>query len=125
MSHINSLKHIGKVALYNKKNDEIIIHGMNLLCLRPNIEIANPIYLLHALRSEEFHKKILGITKPAVNQASFSTSDLKNLRIPVPSMEDQIKFVCIAEQSDKSISELRKSVDAIDKVIKSLINENL
>ena len=27
--------------------------------------------------------------------------------------------------ADKSISELRKSVDAIDKVIKSLINENL
>lgn len=27
--------------------------------------------------------------------------------------------------TDKSISELRKSVDAIDKVIKSLINENL
>lgn len=27
--------------------------------------------------------------------------------------------------ADKSISELRKSIDAIDKVIKSLINENL
>lgn len=31
----------------------------------------------------------------------------------------------IAKQADKSISELRKSIDAIDKVIKSLINENL
>ena len=37
----------------------------------------------------------------------------------------QTKFVTIKQQADKSISELRKSIDAIDKVIKSLINENL
>ena len=31
----------------------------------------------------------------------------------------------IAIQADQSKAELRKSIDAIDKVIKSLINENL
>ena len=39
MSHINSEKHLGKTALYKKHEDEIIIHGMNLLCLRPNKQI--------------------------------------------------------------------------------------
>ena len=34
-------------------------------------------------------------------------------------------FVSLTRQVDKSISELRKSIDAIDKVIKSPINENL
>lgn len=125
MSHINSLKHIGKVAIYNKQDDETIIHGMNLLCLRPNKELVNPIFVLHMLRSEKFHKKILNITKPAVNQASFSTNDLKNIDIAIPSMEDQKIFANIICQADKSISELRKSIDAINKVIKSLINENL
>ncbi len=48
-------------------------------------------------------------------------------KIPIPDvdLEAQEKFVKIYKQADKSISELRKSVDAIDKVIKSLINENL
>ena len=50
---------------------------------------------------------------------------LEKFVTPTPSKELQKKFVSIAEQADKSISELRKSVDAIDKVIKSLINENL
>lgn len=50
---------------------------------------------------------------------------LEKFVTPTPSNELQKKFVSIAEQADKSISELRKSVDAIDKVIKSLINENL
>ena len=36
MSHINSETHLGKVARYEKYEGETIIHGMNLLCLRPN-----------------------------------------------------------------------------------------
>ncbi|EGO8593329.1 hypothetical protein EH331_01465 [Enterococcus faecalis] len=34
MSHINSLKHLGKVAIVESLEDNVI-HGMNLLCLRP------------------------------------------------------------------------------------------
>ena len=54
-----------------------------------------------------------------------SRSKLEELVIPIPEIEEQTKFVKIKQQADKSISELRKSIDAIDKVIKSLINENL
>ncbi|HIY11223.1 MAG TPA: restriction endonuclease subunit S, partial [Candidatus Anaerofilum excrementigallinarum] len=39
MSHINSEKHLGKVALYKKQVNEQIIHGMNLLVLRANPKI--------------------------------------------------------------------------------------
>lgn len=42
--------------------------------------------------------------------------------IPNASDEDQKAFVTIAEQADKSEFELRKSIEAIDQVIKSLIN---
>jgi type I restriction enzyme S subunit len=58
-------------------------------------------------------------------QPNISQSIIKELMLAHPTMEDQVKFSVIIDQSDKSISELRKSVDAIDKVIKSLINENL
>lgn len=50
---------------------------------------------------------------------------LNEVPVFVPPMDQQHQFVLFAQQADKSISELRKSVDAIDKVIKSLINENL
>lgn len=56
---------------------------------------------------------------------SLTKNDLLKIEMPIPPMDLQSMFVDIIEQSDKSISELRKSVDAIDKVIKSLINENL
>ena len=41
---------------------------------------------------------------------------------------DRFQYISIIIQEgliDKSKAELRKSIDAIDKVIKSLINENL
>ena len=122
VSHINSMKHIGKCALYQRINDETIIHGMNLLCLRPYKDIVNPQYVTYLLRSSIMRKLILDITKPAVNQASFTVKDLCKLKVMLPPISEQEEFVAIVDQADKSKFELRKSIDAIDAVIKSLIN---
>ena len=51
-----------------------------------------------------------------------SRTKLEEILIPVPTMDKQQRFVRIMEQADKSKFELRKSIDAIDIVIKSLIN---
>ena len=53
-----------------------------------------------------------------------SRANLGNVKVPVPPMEQQQQFVSIAHQADKSKFELQKSIDAIDAVIKSLINNN-
>ena len=53
---------------------------------------------------------------------SLTKNDLLKIEMPIPPMSEQIKFVQILEQTDKSESELRKSIEVIDQVIKSLIN---
>ena len=53
---------------------------------------------------------------------SLTKNDLLKIEMPIPPMELQTKFVDIIEQADKSGFELRKSIEAIDQVIKSLIN---
>ena len=110
VSHINSLKHIGKCALYSKQEDEIIIHGMNLLCLRPIREIVVPAFAIHMLRSDIIKKQIADITKPAVNQASFSVKDFGRIKAIIPDPDEQNKFVAIAEQADKSGSVLQHMI---------------
>ena len=84
--------------------------------------VCNVEFLYHALmyQRDNIKKKGTGTSFKSLNQTTFS-----ELEIELPPYDEQMKFVTIAEQADKSISELRKSVDAIDKVIKSLINENL
>ena len=63
-------------------------------------------------------KKVLsGTTRLRVSRAN-----LGKIQVPLPSIDKQQKFVTIAEQADKSGFELRKSIESIDKVIKSLIN---
>ena len=63
-------------------------------------------------------KKVLsGTTRLRVSRAN-----LGKIQVPLPSKDEQQRFVEIAEQADKSEFELRKSIVTIDSVIKSLIN---
>ena len=52
-----------------------------------------------------------------------SRTKLEEILIPVPMLDKQRQFVEIMEQADKSEFELRKSIEAIDQVIKSFIND--
>jgi type I restriction enzyme S subunit len=51
-SHINSETHIGKTAIY-QGSPEFLVHGMNLLLLRPNIARVDPTYLFALLNTPE------------------------------------------------------------------------
>jgi type I restriction enzyme S subunit len=73
------------------------------------------------------------MNKNVIRSMGNKTTGIQNLKmdrywqIPIAdvSIERQKEFETIYRQADKSGFELRKSIDAIDKVIKSLINENL
>ena len=69
--------------------------------------------------------------KTAIRSMGSKTTGIQNLNmgkyqeigIPNASDEQQMAFVSIVKQADKSEFELRKSIEAIDQVIKSLIND--
>ena len=77
-------------------------------------------YTLTPQYQRQINKDTTGTTRRRV-----SRSNLGNIKVPCPTIDDQKQFVAIVNQADKSKVELRKSINAIDKVIKSLINENL
>jgi len=119
MSHINSVKHLGKTAIYEKRNDEIIIHGMNLLRLKPNKEILNSKYAKHYFDSYNFKKQIPRITKNSVNQSSFNVSALQRLDIPLPPLEIQKKIADILDISSAVLEKRRAQIDKLDLLVKS------
>ena len=83
LSHINSPKHLGKTALYEKKEGESIIHGMNLLCIRMiDREISK--YILISLKTSEFKTHVWSKMKQAVNQASITTVSIGDYVVPIP-----------------------------------------
>jgi type I restriction enzyme S subunit len=99
MTHINSPKHLGKSAMYNGLPEKLI-HGMNLLCLRPDKKISDSKYLKHYLNSSYFKELLPKISNQSVNQASFSAGNLKTLEIPLPPLPQQQKIANILDAAD-------------------------
>ena len=99
VSHINSEKYLGRAVQY--KGQQKIIHGMNLLCVRPK-ETTIATFLEYYLRSKPTKEYISKITKKAVNQASFSVSDYKKLLVMNISKNECMAFNSFIEQLDKS-----------------------
>lgn len=76
-------------------------------------------FLYHSLLYKKDSIKSIG---EGTSFKSLSQSTFADIKIELPPIVEQNRFVSIAKQADKSKFELRKSIDAIDQVIKSLIN---
>ena len=74
-------------------------------------------YTMTSSYSAQINEVTTGTTRRRVSRAN-----LGNVLVPCPSLEAQRQFVAISQQADKSKFELHKSIEAIDAVIKSLIN---
>ena len=98
-SHINSVEHIGKAALYTGEPTPLI-HGINLLRLRPKLDSVDPVWLLHLLKNDAVRTVFRTRCKRAVNQASLNQPDIKSLAISLPPLalqQDFARRVCAVE----------------------------
>lgn len=99
LSHINSVEHVGKCALFEDSATKLI-HGMNLLAMRPKRDLLFPRYAMWAMKDPSFRNRILKFVNKAVNQASISTTNLKTVEIPLPPLEEQKRIAGILDQAD-------------------------
>ena len=119
MSHINSEKHLGKVALYQAVPGEKIIHGMNLLMLRADKSVIGGSYALYYFNSDAFLRQIPRITKKSVNQASFTVTALKELTIPVPELSAQEEMSENLDKVSNLISLRKQQLTKLDELVKA------
>ena len=127
-SHINSLKHIGKTAYYSA--EQPLYHGMNLLLFRCNDNVDSKFFFF-LINNARFIRKCQVLAKQAVNQASISTSDLRQIRVNIPNKNEQLKiqrFLSLIEKrievQNKIIEDLKKLKSAIvDKLYSSVNGE--
>ena len=103
--------------------EEGMLCGTGSMVIRPK-DNGDSLFL-HLFITSPHSKEWLENNSVGTTMMNLNTQIVGNMEIPI--LPDNLKqqFVAIANQADKSVCELRKSVDAIDKVIKSLINENL
>jgi type I restriction enzyme S subunit len=120
-SHINSLEHIGKTAIY-EGDPEFLLHGMNLLLLRPDKSKIHPKFLLHLLRLFRVRRIFWAMSKKAVNQASINQTELGGLRIFLPSLSEQQKIAEILSTIDKKLEIERNEKAKLEKIKQGLMD---
>jgi len=108
-SHINSIEHVGKTALFNEQVS--IVHGANLLRFRTTNPKINPNFALSIFKSEKFLTTVRSLANQAVNQASINTKTLKEIEIPLPPIEVQQRIVDELEGYQKIIDGCRQVVE--------------
>lgn len=109
---------VGKVAQIKQIKEPMTFGAFMTIISSPHTD-----YLFLFFESEDFRKQISGGKSSTMNQITQYMLD--DIVVPFADEESRVRLSRILQQADKSKAELRKSVDAIDKVIKSLINENL
>lgn len=112
---------VGRVVFFDEEGDYLFNNFTQVL--RPKEDV-NPVYLFYTLyNSYNLNKAAMrAMASQTTGIQNLSMSDYLSKQIKLPSRELQNKFESIYRQADKSKFELKKAIEAIDQVIKSLIN---
>ena len=116
---VSTVRPINRNIAVIEKDTSHLVASTGFCILRPQEGYKE--YLLSIVLSDTYTEKMYdkanGGLYPAVNN-----SDVLNYGIHIPDEDTAKKVSALYQQSDKSKFELRKSTEAIDRVIKSLIN---
>jgi type I restriction enzyme, S subunit len=102
LNFINSMAQIGKSSLFVKQ-DRDWIYTTNNFRIKINIDKLVPEYFIYFLNSHYMRELIFSISQPAVNQASFTKDDLKQLSIVYPNLSTQNKIIVFLDKQTTKI----------------------
>ena len=111
-SHINSMSVIGNSALVTSEVLPLYV-GMNLLRIRPSSAVKSE-FLSWCLKSDFIRHQVRQFAKPAINQASISTTNLKRVMAPLPDLSTQRE---IADFLDRETARIDLLIEKKQKLV--------
>nr|WP_312080549.1 restriction endonuclease subunit S [Acinetobacter schindleri] len=123
VNFINSMAQIGKSALYKKVLDRKIICTTNILRVQANKLKIKAEFLNSIFQTNEYENYIQSITKPAVNQASFTTKEFKMMKFKLPCLEEQTKIANFLSAIDQKIEVVAQQIEQAKQWKKGLLQQ--
>ncbi len=124
VNFINSMSQIGKTCMFKNEIKRNVIYTTNIMKMTLN-DTMNPHFVLYLTKTDNYHNFIMSITKPAINQASFTTKEFRNFKIQCPPLQEQQKIASILTCADDKISVLKEKKDAYTELKKGLMQKLL
>ena len=122
INFINSESKMGTAAIVTETPIRKTIYTTNILRLRTNEKCYNK-FLLALTMTNNYKEYIKGISKTAVNQASFTTVDYKNYDMLIPSIIEQQKIGVLLDKIDKLILLYQRKLEKLQNLKKAYLNE--
>lgn len=119
LNFINSIAQIGKSCIFRNLIGRNCIYTTNILRLTANSKIDKQ-FLYLVTKTNRYKWFISTITKPAVNQASFTTKDLKKYKFPLPPLPEQTASADLLSAWDAAIEKIERLIAAKEKRFKCL-----
>jgi type I restriction enzyme S subunit len=116
-SHINSLEHVGKTALYDG-NPEVFLHGMNLLRLRIGRPDISPKFAYYFMQTNFFRDEVRSRVGKAVNQVSINQKNLATVPFLIAPLADQQSIVACVEALLSHVKAARDRLSRVPSIMK-------
>ena len=122
INFINSESKMGTAAFVEKEPCRNTIYTTNILRCRVDDEY-DPYFVYITTFLKSYRDYIISITKPAVNQASFTTVDFKKFEIAMPVIEEQIKISNIIKKYNYLITLHQRKLEHLQLQKKALLQQ--
>lgn len=105
----NSIEHVGKTGLFD-------LHGgycfaSYLVRVVPGTGKVLPKFLEKMMNSSAFQTEAKGKASKSINQANINATVMRNIKVPVPSIAEQRKFVARIEVLERQIAEAQAVIE--------------
>ena len=122
INFINSEAKMGTAAIVENTPNRPTIFTTNILRMKLNDKANSYFYLAQSMTSK-YKNYIKGISKIAVNQASFTTVDFKNYDYTAPKVDEQVKIGELFHNLDNLITLHQRKYEKLINVKQSLLEK--
>jgi type I restriction enzyme S subunit len=123
VNFINSIAQIGKSCLFHDIGRPAI-YTTNIFRVRPSSRVDSK-FLWRMLQSDHVQSRIQEITKPAINQASFTQGDFLSIPIAVPKPPEQDRIAAMLDAHDARIRAEEATLGKLRQVKRGLMDDLL
>ncbi|MDD2462761.1 MAG: restriction endonuclease subunit S [Desulfobulbus sp.] len=105
----NSIEHVGKTGMFALEGDYCF--ASYLVRVVPDTSKVLPLFLVKMMNSSYFQKEAKGKASKSINQSNINATVMKNIKVPVPTLTEQQKFVTKIEALEQQIAEAQAIIN--------------
>ncbi len=119
----NSIEHVGKTGLFDLEGDYCF--ASYLVRVVPDTKQVLPLFLAKMMNSTSFQQEAKGKASKSINQANINATVMRNIKVPVPPLVEQEKFVSRIEALERAIADAQTIINDAPAKKQAVMNKHL